>query len=227
MTPTSRRFADDDRDLYDERGIIRDGGRIRVPMPMMDSKTGALVIETGLRGEFALSKAFFPNGESKHADAADVSSRRRRKTVERDPMGREVASFTGEDTRDAFSDHRPGYRGTTTAADHARVAAAYDEGVRELCDAWRTPEQRAQPVADARRTADPPPPEGVSAASWARHLTMVEDARAWMPDAGIEKEAAQAPKGIWPVGGVPVHLTAAKEGDLCGTDGARGWLARC
>jgi hypothetical protein len=72
----SRRFIDDDRAMrrevdadLDERGLVRDKGSVRVKMTSMDAappqRSGAIVIETGLTGQYALSREFFIDGTSK------------------------------------------------------------------------------------------------------------------------------------------------------------------
>jgi hypothetical protein len=65
------------------------------------------------------------------ASRTSDSPRRRRKTLARDPMGREIGSYEEEDAvvHEAYADHRPGFRTTVTAADHARVAESYNQMV--------------------------------------------------------------------------------------------------
>jgi hypothetical protein len=105
------------------------------------------------------------------ASRTSDSPRRRRKTLARDPMGREIGSYEEEDAvvHEACADHRPGFRTTVTAADHARVAESYNQMVQDLQTQWMSPEQKAAHVADAQRvTADARPPAGVSAAEFER-----------------------------------------------------------
>jgi hypothetical protein len=216
-----RRHIDDD--IFDEHGVIRDGKRLRVsmadakPLPLQRMGTvPPLNITTGLEGEFALNNFFY---------AVDGSPKgpRRRKVVARDPMGREAAEYIEEDAA-LFADHRPGFRTTVTAADHARVAESYNQMVTDLQNAWRG-EPEPQQTADAQRTDDAGRPAGVSDADWAREQNRREIADAWKPrDATDPRESTQKPQGVWPFGGVPVGLTAAKAGDICSADGGRGRL---
>ena len=109
----SRRPVDDDV-AFDERGVIRDGYGMTVPLFLQD----------------ALQKAV-------RADA------RRRKVVERDPMGRVRSTFEEEEEEDdattidaELAMHKPGYR-SSAAVNDAAAHAAYDEYVRGLTDSWR------------------------------------------------------------------------------------------
>jgi len=107
----------DDDDAFDERGVIRDGYGVRVPLFMMDSMQKAV-----------------------RADA------RRRKAVERDPMGRVRSTFEEEEADAMMTDaelslHRPGYRTLGTLNDDEAVRA-YNDSVREKCNAWRKRDER-------------------------------------------------------------------------------------
>jgi hypothetical protein len=108
-----------------------------------------------------------------------------------------------------------------------KLETAHGEMVTDLQTQWMTPERKAQHIADTRRmVADAA--RGIDARD-AAYAEMCNDlVNAWRPKDGGDYrpavEGAQAPKGIWPVGGTPVHLTSAKEGDLCATDGGRGRL---
>jgi len=101
----------------------------------------------------------------------------------RDPMGRESVSYEEEDAvvHDAYADHRPGFRTTVTAADHARVAESYNQMVQDLQTQWMSPEQRAAHVADAQ-TAGARPPAGVSAAEFERDRMIEDMCAAWKRD---------------------------------------------
>ena len=44
-----KRHHDADDDLFDERGLLRDGGRIRVPMMMRDSDDGLTTLQRSVR----------------------------------------------------------------------------------------------------------------------------------------------------------------------------------
>jgi len=111
----SRRNVDD-AEAFDERGIVRDGYGLRVPLTLMDS--------------------------TQRRVAADA---KRRKVVERDPMGRVRSTFEEEEeeedaarfgVNDALALHKPGYRYNTDAAAFAQQRA-YAESVQRLCDAWK------------------------------------------------------------------------------------------
>src|SRR5262249_52635678 len=131
----TRRPADDD-DAFDERGVIRDGYGMRVPLYLMDSMQRAIAVD----------------------------ARRRRKIVGRDPFGRVASSYEEEEEEDAMTIdaalHRPGYRTSATVNDDEAVAA-YREYVRNLTDSWRTTDQAAPRVGpkegDACMTDDKQP----------------------------------------------------------------------
>jgi hypothetical protein len=130
-------------------GLVRDHGRIRVPMPTMDAapprrSNVPLVLS---------SKGYIPEEIRRHMyDGIPGITRtsdapRRRKAQERDRFGRESGSFEEEDavTHDAYSANRPGYRGVADAAgatvnDAARLA--YDAYVADLTSAWKSQEVR-------------------------------------------------------------------------------------
>jgi hypothetical protein len=228
--PPSRReyIAADANDpaAYDAvTGILKDGYRIRVPIEMMDSTlplqrvgTTPMNIRTNLTGEHRLDRYFFPDGSAKPARKIRLRA------------FDEVAESEWV-THDAHAAHKPGYRGAVAdaAAGQALKDAAYQEMVDDLSRQWMLDYQRA---ADAQRTTvDAARPQGISDGEWERERGIREMCDAWKGDSdGAEtpiktKEGAQAPQGIWPVGGTPVGLTAAKAGDVCGTDGARGRLA--
>jgi hypothetical protein len=144
----------------DENGLLRDGHSLRVPREMMDSKPPpprapeVMTIRTSLpwRGPGSLREHFYEDGSPKP----------RRRTVERDPMGREAATFEEEDdvadaaVRAAFADqatfgaYRPGFRsagGTMDARDRA-----YHAMVSDLQTQWMSDAQRQQylPMVDRR-----------------------------------------------------------------------------
>jgi hypothetical protein len=217
---------ENDERAYGIDGLLRPGFKVRVPLVTLDAArlpfaAAPQTIRTGLVGEHALRNFFHVDG-----------SPRRRKVQMRDPQGRESGSFEEEDARisdglrAAASPHRPGFR--TADVSRATVDTGQslkDAAYSEMCDfvsrQWRG-EPEHQQTADAQRTADPPPPAGVSPSDWARHLTMVEDARAWMPkDVDTSKIGAQAPH-ILPLGAVPKHIGTVKAGDRCTVDGADG-----
>jgi hypothetical protein len=238
MSPTPRRYQTDDddeayRDVFDPvTGIIRDGKKIRIGMQTMDAVRPALApvpkeIRTGLVGEHALKNWFHRDGSPRVKKAAAPPPKKSAADIALDAA-----------MNDPYAGQKPGFRyadadGTTT---DARIDA-YNLYCDELQNAWKSPERRAQDLRDAQRVDPPKPDDYVEnyPGEWQRELStreMVADSNrptpghVWGEDAGIEKEAAQAPPGIWSVGGVPVGLTAAEEGDLCGTDGGRGRLVR-
>ena len=105
----------------DDDRIVRDGEAVRVPLTMMDSVQRRV--------------------------AADA---KRRKVVERDPMGRVRSTFEEEVEEDAMTTdaqlalHRPGYRTSTRVNDDAAVEA-YRQYVADQANAWK------------KRNAQPPP----------------------------------------------------------------------
>jgi hypothetical protein len=48
-----KRQHDTDDDLFDERGFLRDGGRIRVPMMLRDNADGLTDLQRSVRDHFA------------------------------------------------------------------------------------------------------------------------------------------------------------------------------
>jgi len=110
----------DDDEAFDERGVIRDGYGMRVPLLMQDSVQRAV-----------------------RADA------RRRKVVARRPAGSRATTYTEEEEEEdaAFGDaalalHRPGYRTSTRVNDDAAVEA-YRQYAADQANAWK--KRNAQP----------------------------------------------------------------------------------
>jgi len=199
--------------------------RFATPAP---AAPAPMVITTGLplRGPGSLASQFYSDGTRKPRrkprdeygdpdfdEFEEDGARRRRRVQTRDPQGREAGTFEEEDR--AFADHRPGFR-QVTAADRAKVDDAYLEMCRDLCDAWKTPDQRA--VDHARSTADACP-AGVDPRAWAYNQMVRDLTDAWRPDPA--KEGAAAPK-ILPVDAMPKHIGTVKAGDACMVDGADG-----
>jgi hypothetical protein len=195
----------DDDSAYDERGILRDGHAIRVPMREMrdaNRSNAPVVITTGLR----LDREFYPDGTPRYRRDDDPQPRRRRKVQQTDPTVTE-------------DDHRPGHR-FGDAAGRATVDAAYNEMVADLTSAWMSAEQRAQNASDAQRvTAD-----GVSPRD--QYIRSMQDAWRTPPvvfDANGPEVAATTravpdrPQGAWGPAGF-----AAKAGDPCTSNGAPG-----
>jgi hypothetical protein len=124
---TRRRYIDRDGRLVDDsvaldaRGVLKDGYGLRTPMQFMDAEQRRV--------------------------ARDA---RRRKVVERDPMGRVRSTFAEEEeegadamTTDAqLALHRPGYRTSTRVNDDAAVEA-YRQYVADQASAWK--KHNAQP----------------------------------------------------------------------------------
>jgi hypothetical protein len=209
--PTFQVLDEDDADAYNARGLLKNGFGIRVKMNAMDAAPN-----NGMQGSGTPDDPYI---------LGSPPSRKQRRTVERDPMGREAATFTEGDA----SQHKPGSR-FGDAAGMAAKDAAYAEMVTDLQTAWMSPEQRAQNISDARRvTADAKPPEGVTAGDWARHQRMIEDSNAWRGDGTTEAagpaqvEGAQSPRGILPVGALKPSPTLCA-GMPCSQDGASGVL---
>jgi hypothetical protein len=178
-----RRYRHDDPDAYGPDGLLKDNCAITVPLlEMRDSQRNdvPMIINTGL------PRSVYDGipGVTASSDA-----RRRRRTVERDPMGREVASFEEADA----SPHRPGFR-TTDAARSASIEAR-DEMIRDLTTAWMSPEQKAQRTADAQRAMADACPAGVSEGAWERARMIRELTDSWRPkDTDTTKEGTAAPK---------------------------------
>jgi hypothetical protein len=202
MAPT-RRYTDDDRDVFDERGIIRPGKSLRVPLPMMDSQSGALVINTGLQGEYALSRQFYVDGT--------------KKVRRKDKFGRIEGEF--EEDVATVDAHRPGFRQTADAGQQLKDAA-YLEMCSDLSTAWMSPEQRA-PVSDTRPVTADTCPAGVDPRTWEYERGVRELCDAWKSDWDTSKIGAAAPK-ILPLGAVPKHIGTVKAGDACTVSGADG-----
>jgi hypothetical protein len=214
----------DDDDIFDERGIIRDGKRLRVSVTAMDAappqRSAPLSITTGLR----LDKEFYPDGQLKSdwVDGSRKPSRKGRRPVDPDE---DDGEFEGEDgmRHDALAAHRPGYRVSDAArgvvdAGQALKNAAYEEMVRDNERAWMPDHLR---TADTRHTtADAMRPLGVTDSEWQRELGIREMSDAWKtPPPVLDAAAVQnLPAGRYPL--------SAGEGNPCSIDGAVGTLQR-
>jgi hypothetical protein len=211
-----RRHVDDDEGDFDPvTGILRDGRRIRVPLPMMDSnlrgrgtKDDPIIITTGLN----LGKHFHPDGTPRRRGG---SSRKTRQTD---------ATITETD------DHRPHFVDSYRSASEAARA----EGIREMCDAWRGPQVASPPAA-----ADAAPPQGVSPTEWARHQMIQEMTDAWRgpvrdadPLSQSTGASTRATASVPPTGAYCPAGFGAKPGDPCTFEGSPvgrlverdGWL---
>jgi len=110
----------DDATAFDERGVLKDGYGVRVPLEFMDS--------------------------TQRAVARDA----RRRTTQRDPQGRLVSTYTEEEEEESdamtidaeLALHRPGYRSSVTVNDD-EAAKAYREYVSDQANAWK--KRDAQP----------------------------------------------------------------------------------
>jgi hypothetical protein len=165
----ARWHVDRNSDIFDEHGVIRDGKRLRVPVSLMDSVPpprrstveAPITITTGLTGEHRLSKFFHIDGSPKETrDRAEPSRRASRR------LARQAASSSSTSTTDAakvaealaatkavlqrdgvtvdqnYSSNQPGFRfGDAGIVDPGQALkdAAYNEMVRDLSEAWRTP----------------------------------------------------------------------------------------
>jgi hypothetical protein len=212
FTPTPKRreyvAADvNDANAYDERGILRDGFKIRIPIEMMDSKlpiermnsalprraaAGPLVIETGL----GLDKHYYPDGTEKPPRTPRI------RIADADP----------------YSGNKPGFRDAAAAratvdAGQAAKDSAYSQMCQDLTTAWMPDHLRA---ADARRVTADARPHGVSDAEWARAEGIRQMCDAWRTqDApGVQN----LPAGRYPL--------SAGEGNPCSIDGVAGTLQR-
>jgi hypothetical protein len=104
----------DEREGLDERGVLRDGFGMRVPLYLCDS------MQKGV--------------------AADA--KRRSRVVQRDPMGRVRSVYEEEEEAadGAMFDaalHRPGFR-VLSGADDSEAQKAYREYCDAQCNAWKT-----------------------------------------------------------------------------------------
>jgi hypothetical protein len=140
MAPAPRNYIINDEKYLDENGLVKPGGKLRVPAEMRDSASPLLrfapaptrssepmIIETGLRNTpYALDRFFYPDG-----------TRKRRRTVERDPMGREAATFEEEDdvadaaVRAAFADQASAVQRVSGQRRQLRAESKRDSAVEE------------------------------------------------------------------------------------------------
>jgi hypothetical protein len=123
-----KRQHDTDDDLFDERGLLRDGGRIRVPMMMRDSADGLTELQRSVRDHFApvtLVDSFGNSGLALHKPGARYLI---------------AGAGTGDHAR-------------LVTADAIRTDA-YADSVRAACDAWRGPNASDREVARVHDTGD-------------------------------------------------------------------------
>jgi hypothetical protein len=232
--PRRRRVYDAaDPNAYGPDGLLRDGVSIRVGLadsaPPRPSEP--MIITTNLPKELALKRFFFPDGsprparEPREARARPVPQQKDAATIALDAA-----------MADLGNPHKPGFRfADADRTTNDAAVEAYNLYCRELGDAWKTPERKAQDAKDAQRTDPPKPDDFVEQfpGEWQRKLAtdeLVAESNRPAPgtrwgDEGIEKEGSQAPKGIPPYGGFPLNI-GMTEGDICSVDGGRGRLVR-
>jgi hypothetical protein len=122
-----RRHRHDDDDAFDEHGLLRDGHAYVVSLTMRDSlpplqrAVANLRVTDGEGGTRGLSRPGFRLAVS---DA-------RRKTVQRDPMGRVLSTWESEEDEDE--------RRTSDTATRDARQRAYDDYQRELTSAYLKP----------------------------------------------------------------------------------------
>jgi hypothetical protein len=166
-----RYFSRDGREVaeseaVDERGVVRDGFRLRVPVEMRDaspSSPTAIMMYSGM----GTHSTFYD----------DIEDRRRSRTVVRDPKGRllqtreteeeedSAMDFTdAEAVRRAFIDSEARWAGGDGADERQK---AYAQMCREMQDAWRNPQPGHPPQ---QQPATPPSPRPVLDAQEARRL---------------------------------------------------------
>jgi hypothetical protein len=122
-----KRQHDPDDDL-DERGLLRDGRRIRVPMMMRDSADGLTDLQRSVRDHFAPARVVDAFGNSGLA------------------LSRPGARYLTAGTR--TPDHA-----ALVMRDHERREAR-DEYVQQLCDAWKGTGTNDREVARVHDTGD-------------------------------------------------------------------------
>jgi hypothetical protein len=209
ITPRRREYITVDANdpaAYDERGILKDGYKIRVPIAMMDSRlpiermrSAPLSITTGLR----MDRFYNVDGTLKEP---------------RTPRTRNQPVVDV----DQYSDHKPGFRVGDAGAGRATVDAkveSYNQLVSDLELAWMAPWQKAQHISDAA-TADACP-AGVDPRDFAYHQRCLQDSEAWRtPPPVLDAAAVTTPpaNAYAPVG------YGANAGDVCSSNGAPGNL---
>jgi hypothetical protein len=170
-------------DIDPRTGLVRDGARIRVPMPMMDAANPS-PLRTGVVPITAAASAAVPMHIRTNPEIRrdlhrhfyrDGTPRPKRKPVA--DVAPVADSMPVADAADPYASNRPGFRFSDTADADAGVTAkrtAYDAMTLDLSQQWMSKERRLQHDAElARATADAAP-DGVDAREWAR-AKMIED----------------------------------------------------
>jgi hypothetical protein len=128
VTMTERRYNDDYEDAFDERGILRDGRRVRVPMQFMDS------MQRAVRERFGSG----PSIADSHILVVDAFGK---------PAGHRPGPCYLR-IPEHMTDHA-----IAAAQDHNR-AQAYADFVASLQDAWKG-DSNSREVARLHDTGDP------------------------------------------------------------------------
>ena len=106
-----KRQYDTDDDLIDERGFLRDGGSIRVPMMMRDSDDGLTTLQRSVRDHFAPARVV-------------------------DSLGNDGLALCKPGARHLTAAAGTGDHARLVTADHMRREAR-DQYVADLQDAWK------------------------------------------------------------------------------------------
>jgi hypothetical protein len=141
-----KRQHDTDDDLFDERGLLRDGRRIRVPMMLRDSADGLTDLQRSVRDHFAPARVVDsfgndglalckPGARYLTAGAGTVDHA---KQVMADHMRREARDQHVADLQDAWKGNNTNDREVPRVHDtgDARLDAYMDEK-RDLETAWQ------------------------------------------------------------------------------------------
>src|SRR5271157_5287793 len=118
MPITRRRTIDDDDDDFDERGLLKDGRRLRVPLTMMDSAN-----QQALAERYPLRSARSAPGGRRQCSEQDIVD------AAQPPIGRSIPSLAA--LLDATSPEHDVLMQRRAEADEA-----YRDSIRELSNAW-------------------------------------------------------------------------------------------
>jgi hypothetical protein len=140
-----RQHDTDDDDMFDERGLLRDGGRIRVPMMMRDSDDGLTDLQRSVRDHFSpamVVDAFGDAGAGLHRPGsrylvAGAGTVDHAKQVMADHMRREARDQHVADFQDAWKGNNTNDREVARVHDTGdAVRDAYLDQVADLTSAW-------------------------------------------------------------------------------------------